>query len=180
MKPINHAVRQKKIYSFGVLLSVTGGIIFLMLASLLQNDSQAAMPSDITMKSTPNTPDMQSEKLVHYYELLHSRLHSLQQLDEQFASLVKSDAGTATLDSLNGIIHQEEDFYTATLELINQRVSSFTDEDKKKQFLKMIKSFRSAITYRASINHLRDEMAFKGQVQSSDTIASPELQQELN
>jgi hypothetical protein len=180
MKPINHAVRQKKIFSFSVLLSVTGGIIFLMLASLLQNDSQAAMPTDITMKSTPNTPDMQSEKLVHYYELLHSRLNSLQQLDEQYTSLVRTDAGSASLDSLNGIIRQEEDFYTATLELINQHLSSFSDENKKKQFLKMIKSFRSAINYRQSINRLRDEVAFKGQVQMSDSSISTELLQDLN
>ena len=180
MKPINYAVRQKKIFSFSVLLSVTGGIVFLMLASLLQNDSQAAMPSDITIKSTANTPDMQSEKLVHYYELLHNRLNSLQQMDEQYASLVKNDAGAAKIDSLNTIIHQEEDFYTATLELINQHIASFTDEAKKKQFLKMINSFRAAINYRESINRLRDEIAFKGQVQISDTSISPELAQELN
>jgi predicted RNase H-like nuclease (RuvC/YqgF family) len=60
---------------------------------------------------------------------------------------------------LNTVIHQEEDYFNAVIEKINQNIGLFTDENNMRQFVKMIASFRSIISGRASLNSLRNAVA---------------------
>jgi hypothetical protein len=171
MKPINNAIRQKKIKSFSILMFITGGVVFLLLSSLWQGDYKV---TSVTGKIV-DAEDVQSDKLVKYDELLHARLTSLQQLDEQYASLLTNSGNYKSLDSLDIIIHQEEEYFTAATNRIYQNIGAFTDESKRKQFVKMIASFRSAIAYRSAINSLRNEIAF-----SNHGSGTGELQKLIN
>ena len=124
MKPENDTVRQKEIRSFSILLFVTGAVLFLLLSSLLQNNAEVAKPKN-EIVAIP-----QSEKLVEYDEMLHKRLDNLQQLDGQYALLIEKKADVKSLDSLNVVIHQEEEYFSTVVNSIGQNITAFTDEIK--------------------------------------------------
>ncbi len=176
MKPINNAIRQKKIISFSILLFVTGGVVFLLLSSLWQQDGKV---EKLTIKKT-EVGEQQNSKLVNYDELLHAWLNKIQQLDEQYASLLTYGGEAKSLDSLNIVIHQEEDYFTAAVERINQNIAAFKDESSRKQFINMIASFRSAIAYRSAITSLRNEVTFKNAGLGSYTGELQKLEEELD
>jgi hypothetical protein len=179
MRPINYSARQKKMISFGILLFITGGIFFLMLSSLCQGDGSIARAAG-KINKVMSHEDKQGDRLVQYDELLHARFNSLHRLDEQYASLVINGANLKSLDSLNVIIHQEEEYFSAAVKSINQNVNLFTDENKRVQFIKMIASFRSAIIYRDAVNSLRSEIAFKtGSQEGPGVDELQKLQEEL-
>lgn len=161
--------------SFSILLFVTGVVVFLLLASLCQSDNSITKVANKVL----NLEDTQSDKLVQYDELLHARLNSLHRLDEQYASLLINGANLKSLDSLNVIIHQEEEYFSAVVNSINQNITLFAGESKRNQFVKMIASFRSAITYRAAINSLRNEIAFKSEDLEPGTGQLQQLEDEL-
>ena len=165
MKPINTATRQKKIISFSILVFITGAVVFLLLSSLWQNNVKAAK---ITDTKTTTVTSSQDDKLVQYDEQLHARLLVLQQLDEQYVSLLVNSANMKSLDSFNTVIHQQEEYFNAAVNRISQNVVVFTDENKRKQFLKMITSFRAAIDNRTVINRLRNEVALKNENPGAD------------
>ena len=173
MKPVNDSVRQREIRSFSILLFVTGAVLFLLLSSLLQNNAEVVKPKNETV-AIP-----QSEKLVEYDEMLHKRMNHLQQLDEQYALLIEKKAAIKSLDSLNVVIHQEEEYFSTVVSSISQNITAFTDEIKMKQFVKMIASFRSAIAYRAAIDSLRSEIAFKSEGLEPGTGQQQQLEDEL-
>lgn len=162
MKPVNDTVRQREIRSFSILLFVTGAVLFLLLSSLLQNNAEVVKPKNETV-AIP-----QSEKLVEYDEMLHKRLNHLQQLDEQYALLIEKKAAIKSLDSLNVVIHQEEEYFGTVVNSISQNITAFTDEIKMKQFVKMITSFKSVITYRAAISNLRNAVIDKMEEVNTD------------
>ncbi len=162
MKPVNDAVRQKEIRSFSLLVFVTGAVLFLLLSSLLQNNTEVAKPKNEIVVIP------QSEKLVEYDEMLHKRLDHLQQLDGQYALLLEKKAAVKSLDSLNVVIHQEEEYFSTVVNSISKNITVFTDESKMKQFVKMIASFKSVITYRAAINSLRNAVVDKMEEVNTD------------
>ena len=152
LKPVNEPARQKEVRTFRVMLFITCGVVLLLFCSLLQKDEEIKI--QVSEKEVSQT-----DQLFQYDALLHKRLDKLQQLDEQYASFVKNNAGIKSLDSLNTVIHQEEDFFNAGIEKISQNAGSFTDEHLLQQFVKMIASFRSIISGRASFSSLRNAFA---------------------
>jgi chromosome segregation ATPase len=155
MKPVNGTVRQKEIRSFSILLLITVAVLFLLLSSLFHNNDVAA-PQQVN----ESVVIPQSEKLVEYDEILHRQQDHLQQLDGQYALLLEKRAAVQSLDSLNVVIHQEEEYFKVALESISKNITVFTDESKMKQFIKMIASFKSFLTFRASISSLRNAVVY--------------------
>ena len=176
MKPINNNTRKSRITSFSILLFAAVAVIFLLLSSLWQKEN--IVIAKVADKKS-NGGVIENDKLAQYDEQLHARLNGLEQLDEQYVVLLTTAANTKSLDSLNTVIHQEEEYFTAAVERINLSISAFTDENKRKQFVKMIASFKSVIKHRDAINSLRTTIAFKNDDSNPDIIQWQKMQDEL-
>jgi hypothetical protein len=157
MKPLNHAERKEKITLFSILLFLASAVSFLLLTSLVQKENKVMAATTKTI----NNFDVQESKIVQYNEILHGLLASLQQLDKQFAAKLSNSASNKFLDSLNIVIHQEEEYLISTIDRISKDGVEITDPGRKKQVEKMITFFKSIVADREAISILRNAVAFK-------------------
>ena len=164
MKPLNHSERKEEITSFSILLFLVSCVIFLLLSSLSHSDTKA----EALAKKMSNPAELQENKMHQYNETLHSLLNRIQQLDKQYAFVLTHLDNNRCLDSLNIVIHQEEEYLSATVARISEDGVQITDPIKRKQLESMIALFKSIVEDRNAINTLRNAVGFKAYTFSSN------------
>lgn len=175
MSNFNLPERTKKIILFGILLSVTMGLVFLLGTSLTDTGNK-----ETTINTIPNKANDENIQLIRINEALQSKLAALQSLDKQFAESITSENFIAKRDSINGLIQLQEAALATAMEQYSQQENNFTDTVINEGFNKMIAAYKATLDSRTANSKMRNALAMQNNSFSTDEKAMLTMQDALS
>jgi hypothetical protein len=175
MSNFNLPERRKKIILFGILLSVTMGLVFLLASSLTATGNK-----ETTINIKPNKANDENIQLIRINEGLQSKLAALQSLDKQFAESITSENFITKSDSINGLIQLQEAALATAIEQYSQQENNFTDTVINEGINKMIAAYKATLDSRTANSKMRNALAMQNSSFSTDEKAMLTMQDALS
>ncbi len=151
MKPSNN--KTKQVIIFCLLLLATAGLASLLFAAVWHKEGVEAVKASTPQQAL--TGDASYTSLLACNTVLAKRVNDLQQLDQQYATLLTEPNGKKMQDSVNQQIYVQEEIFRGSLDSAFLNTSIHGDSGINKFFTSILAGYRSILENRGAVGSLR-------------------------
>ncbi|MEO7766398.1 MAG: hypothetical protein ABIS01_03190 [Ferruginibacter sp.] len=160
MQRIDARSKRKRLVKIVGVSIVCAGFVWLLILALYGNDSPVLHASNnMVLDNSETIVAGQQRELLMRDEVLHAHFNELQNLDEEYSSLVIDTANRNKLGDVNSRIASAEESFRVSIDSIANEMLDFSNKADENLFVNMITSFRLALDNRHSLSNLRNAMA---------------------